>query len=163
MSDLFQDQQALLARQCDVLNRLRTGMAFSRRRLPDTLTPAELEVPEIAERIAALNDRFTKLQDQFAGAMRHAHGMIGERYRSFLDVVAWAVHQDIIPSPEDWYELRALRNRLTHDYDLGADEVIEVIQTLLESIDALTGMIDRFEGFCQHTGLLPHAFPTSQD
>jgi len=155
MNALFQDQQTLLAQQFDVLHRLRAGIAFTRRRLPDTLTPAGMEDPEIAERIAALNDRFTKLQDQFAGALRHAYSMTGERYRSFLDVVTWAVQHAIIPNPQDWYELRTLRNRLTHDYDLNADGAFEVIQALLGSIDTLGETINRFESVCQKTGLLP--------
>ena len=80
--------------------------------------------------------------------------MTGVRYRSFLDVVTWAVHYKIITTTEDWLELRALRNHLTHDYDLESDDVIEVIHSLRASITALIDLTERFEHFCQHHGLL---------
>ena len=88
MSTLFAEQQALLAHQLSILARLEQGIAYSMQRLPATLGLQDLQQPAIAERIAALNDRFTKLQDQRAGALRHAHAMLGERYRSLADVVA---------------------------------------------------------------------------
>lgn len=68
-------------------------------RLPATLGLQDLQQPAIAERIAALHDRFTKRQDQLAGALRHAHAMLGERYRSFADVAAWAVRVTSSPTP----------------------------------------------------------------
>jgi len=155
MNALLHEQQALLARQLAVLRRLKNGLLYTHQRLPHTLDLGDLEQPELAERVAALNDRFTKLQDQFAAALRHAHSMTGERYRSFLDVVTWAVHYKIITTTEDWLELRALRNHLTHDYDLDSDDVIEVIHSLRASITALIDLTERFEHFCQHHGLLP--------
>ncbi|HES75378.1 MAG TPA: hypothetical protein ENO09_00055 [bacterium] len=155
MNALLHEQQALLARQLIVLQRLQNGLLYTHQRLPQILDIDDLEQPELAERVAALNDRFTKLQDQFAAALRHAHSMTGERYRSFLDVTIWAVQYDIIATPEDWLELRALRNRLTHDYDLDYADVIEIIHTLRTSIANLTGMTERFAHFCQHHGLLP--------
>lgn len=69
MSTLFAEQQALLAHQLSILARLEQGIAYSLQRLPATLGLQDLQQPAIAERIAALNDRFTKLQDQLAGAM----------------------------------------------------------------------------------------------
>jgi len=155
MNPLLHEQKALLARQLAVLHRLQNGLLYTHQKLPQTLELGDLEHPERAERIAALNDRFTKLQDQFAAALRHAHSMTSERYRSFLDVVTWAVRYDIIPTAEDWLELRALRNRLTHDYDLEYDDVLDVIRSLRASITTLIDMTERFEHFCKHHGLLP--------
>lgn len=102
MSALFAEQQALLAHQLSILARLEQGIAYSLQRLPATLGLQDLQQPAIAERIAALNDRFTKLQDQLAGALRHAHAMLGERYRSFSDVVVWAVRVNILPDTPTW-------------------------------------------------------------
>jgi len=90
MSTLFHEQQALLAQQLDVLARLETGIRFSLARLPKPLLAHHLYEPEVAERVASLTDRCIKLQDQLAGSMRHAHSMLGERYRSYADVVTWA-------------------------------------------------------------------------
>lgn len=138
-----------------VLARLEQGIAFSLARLPTALDLDELRKPEIAERVAALNDRFTKLQDQLAGALRHAHAMLGERYRSYADVVAWAVRLGILPDAPTWLELRALRNRLTHDYDLEAESALELIQLIRSSVDTLSGIMRRFEASCRDSGLLP--------
>lgn len=86
-------QQRLLEEKLCVLQRLQFGMNWSLERLPalDTLTT---EDPATAERIATIVDRFCKLQDQLAGAMRHAHGMLSEKRRSFHDVVTggWRTH-----------------------------------------------------------------------
>ena len=108
MSALYQQQQALLDRQLQILGRIEQGIRYSLARLPDALRPDDLKNPDTAERIASLNDRCTKLQDQLAGALRHAHGMLGER--SYADVVSWAAQQDIVATPEVWLELRPLRN-----------------------------------------------------
>ena len=155
MSALFAEQQVLLAHQLQVLARLEQGIAYSLDRLPAALDLEGLRNPEIAERVAALNDRFTKLQDQLAGALRHAHAMLGERYRSYADVVAWAVRLGILPDAPTWLELRALRNRLTHDYDLEAESALELIQLIRSSVDTLAGIMRRFATACRGSGLLP--------
>ena len=155
MSALFAEQQALLAHQLQVLARLEQGIAYSLGRLPAALDLDDLRNPEIAERVAALNDRFTKLQDQLAGALRHAHAMLGERYRSYADVVAWAVHLGILPDAPTWLELRALRNRLTHDYDLEAASALELHQLIRGSAATLEGIRRQFEAACRESGLMP--------
>ncbi len=155
MNTLFHEQQTLLAHQLDVLARLQAGLRYSLARLPQPLEVHHLHEPEVAERVASMTDRTTKLQDQLAGALRHAHAMLGERYRSFADVVTWAVLQGIIPSPDAWYELRALRNRLTHDYDLEAAQALGVIHAMLASIETMSSMIERFRALCIQSHLLP--------
>jgi hypothetical protein len=155
MSTLFAEQQALQAHQFSIPARLEQGIAYSMQRLPATLGLQDLQQPAIAERIAALNDRFTKLQDQRAGALRRAHAMLGERYRSVADVVAWAVRVNIPPDTAAWLELCALRNRLTHDYDLEAESALELIALIRSSVEVLSGIIRRFEASCRESGLLP--------
>lgn len=155
MSTLFAEQQALLAHPLSILARLEQGIAYSMQRLPATLGRQDLQQPAISERIAALNDRFTKLQDQLAGALRHAHAMLGERYRSFADVVAWAVRVNVLPDTATWLELRALRNRLTHDYDLEAESALEWVALIRGSAEVSSGIIRRFEASCRDSGLLP--------
>ena len=155
MSTLFAEQQALLAHQLSILARLEQGIAYSMQRLPATLGLQDLQQPAIADRIAALHDRFTKPQDQRAGALRHAHAMLGERYRSLADVVAWAVRVNILPDTAAWLELRALRNRLAHDDDLEAESALELIALIRRSVGVLSGIIRRFEASCRESGLLP--------
>ncbi|MEY2343321.1 hypothetical protein AB4090_14630 [Acidithiobacillus sp. IBUN Pt1247-S3] len=72
MTDLFAAQRQLLQQQIAVLQRLGAALQYTSDRLPWPLETRHLHDPETAERLAALNDRFTKLQDQLVGAMRHA-------------------------------------------------------------------------------------------
>jgi len=155
MNTLYQEQQALLRRQLAVLRRLRDGLRYSAQRLRWPITASDLDDPEAAERLAALNDRFTKLQDQLAGATRHAHTMLGERYRSYFDVITWMAHEGIITNPEVWLELRTLRNQLTHDYDLEAQTAAQYLNALHDSMDTLTAILERFEAVCHQYRLLP--------
>ncbi len=159
MNTLFHDQQALLTRQVAVLKRLREALLFSAGRLSWPITAADLDDLQRAERLAALNDRFAKLQDQLAGAARHAHGMLGERYRTFSDVIVWMVQKEIITDPEQWLELRILRNHLTHDYELDSATAAGYLNAMHEQIPGLLTMVANFEKACQEEGLLLSADP----
>lgn len=154
MNDVIAAQRALLSQQLQVISRLLAGAAWSLDRLPTEITPELLQDPAVSERLASLNDRFTKLQDQLAGSLRHAHQMLGERYRSYADVVDWALNIGLIDTAEQWLELRALRNRLTHEYDLQAENAIELVIALREAMIALGQIVERFETHCRGRGLL---------
>lgn len=153
-STLFGEQQALLSQQLQILQRIEEGARYSLARLPQPIMQQHLSEPEVVERIAALNDRCTKMQDQLAGAMKHAHAMLGERYRSYNDVVMWAVSQGVLGSAAEWLELRALRNRLTHDYDLEAEPVLALIIEMRSSVDVLGAMATRLSALCNERGLV---------
>ena len=60
----------------------------------------------------------------------------------------------LIDTPEQWLELRALRNRLTHEYDLQAENAIELVIALREAMIALGQIVERFEAHCRGRGLL---------
>ncbi len=154
MTDVIAAQRALLAQQIQVIHRLLSGATWSLERLPVQITFQHLNDPAVAERLASLNDRFTKLQDQLAGSLRHAHQMLGERYRSYADVVDWAHKLGLINSVEQWLELRALRNQLTHEYDLQSDNAVELARSLREAVEALRWIVERFEAYCRERGLL---------
>ena len=87
--------------------------------------------------------------------MRHAHTMLGERYRTYFDVITWMTHEGIITDPEVWLELRTLRNQLTHDYDLEAQTAAQYLNALHNNMDTLVAIVERFEDVCQKYGLLP--------
>lgn len=153
MSTLFAQQQQLLVDKLRVLAHLQAGLQWSLERLPP-LSEDNLAKPEIGERIAAIVDRFCKLQDQFAGTMRHAHAMVGEKNRSFSDVVTWAVEHDILASNVTWLELRSLRNQLTHEYDLESDRLPELIAMVEEGFQTMNASIATFESASRSLGLV---------
>ncbi|HEX7325140.1 MAG TPA: hypothetical protein VF292_07285 [Rhodanobacteraceae bacterium] len=152
MNSLYAQQQALLADKMRTLRRIHAGLAWSLERLP-ALGAAAADDPAVAERVAAIVDRFCKLQDQLAGAMRHAHAMLGERQRNFHDVVTWAVTEGILPQESAWLELRSLRNRLTHEYDLAGDELPELMRLVRQSTGTLASAVQRFAEVCAARGL----------
>lgn len=145
-------QKRLLAEKIAVLDRLEKGLQWSLDRLPE-VNAHNINDPEISERISAIVDRFCKLQDQLVGAMSHAHGMLGEKQRSFQDVVTWAISNHILADTDTWLELRSLRNRLTHEYDLGSDRLPEFISQVRHDKDILDTAIPRFTGLCTQLGL----------
>lgn len=68
------------------------------------------------EPLAAMNERFAKLQDLLGTTMRHLCELCGERTDSFLRVLAFCEKSGIIESTEAWHVCRSLRNRAAHDY-----------------------------------------------
>lgn len=153
MTTLFGQQQALLAEKLQVLGRLQAGLEWSFGRLPPLTTDSTRD-HAVSERIAAIVDRFTKLQDQFAGALTHAHSMLGEKSRGFTDVLTWAVEQNVLPDTRTWLELRSLRNRLTHEYDLESEQVPELVALVREALATRIACIKRFDTVCRSTGLV---------
>lgn len=153
MTSLLAQQQKLLEEKLRVLRRIRDGLAWSLKRLPD-LNAATMDDPAVAERVAAIVDRFCKLQDQLAGAMRHAHTMLGERQRNFHDVVTWAVSEDILPNETTWLELRSLRNRLTHEYDLASGDMPELMALIRQGETTLAAAADQCIQRCTERGLI---------
>lgn len=153
MTTLLDQQRALLQHKPEVLTRLQAGLEWSFQRLP-LLTEDSIHDPSVNERIAAIVDRFTKLQDQFAGALQHAHSMLGEKRRSFADVVFWAVEQEILPDNATWLEIRMLRNRLTHEYDLESEQLPELIALVREALTTLAISIGCFGKACRSFGLV---------
>lgn len=153
MTGLLAQQQRLLQEKLQVLERLQSGLAWSLERLPE-LDSAAIGDPAVTERAAAIVDRFCKQQDQMAGTLGHAHAMLGEKRRSFHDVVAWAVAERILPDEATWLELRSLRNRLTHDYDLANDALPELIALIRQGAATLATATEAFMRLCLHRGLL---------
>lgn len=153
MNDLIGQQRNLLKQQFEVLKRLQDNLDWSFDRLPP-LADIDAQDPATTERAAAIVERFTKLQDQLAGALQHAHAMLGEKRRSFSDVVDWAVAQELFPDGKTWLELRALRNRLTYEYDLQGTQLADLLALVREALATLTTCIQRFERKCRALKLI---------
>lgn len=153
MTELLAQQRRLLAEKLRVLAHIRDGLTWSLERLPDPTT-ASVDDPATAERVAAIVDRSCKLQDQLAGTMGHVHAMLGERRRNFNDVVTWSVSEQILPTSAAWLELRGLRNRLTHEYDLASSDMPELILLIHRGTRTLTAAIRRLATLCEQRELL---------
>lgn len=148
MNSIFAQQQALLGEKLLILKRLQNALSWSLHRLPDAIDTQTISDPAMAERLAAIVDRFCKLQDQLAAAMRHAHAMLGEKQRSFHDVITWAINESILPDETTWLELRSLRNRLTHEYDPSSDAMPELVTMIRQGHAELATINDQFNRRC---------------
>lgn len=146
-------QRLLLGQQLNVLHRLLAGLHFSLSRLDDSTVLAVAVNPDVAERIAALTDRFCKLQDQLAASLKHAFNLTGAHYRSYDDVVRWACAVNIADSPTLWMELRALRNQLTHEYDTQSEQAIDLVHSIRDATADLQNMVNRYTAWCQQHNL----------
>jgi hypothetical protein len=99
--------------------------------------------------LAAFNERFAKLQDTLAVAMRHAYLLQGESADSFLKVLAYFEKQGVIASVEDWQLLRAARNLAAHDYETDYSAIAEHFNTLHELMPGLLATAATFIHSCR--------------
>jgi hypothetical protein len=72
---------------------------------------------DLFESLAAINERFAKLQDTLGAAMRHSLILSGERAESFMKVLTIFEKAGVVESIEAWQIARAARNLAAHDYD----------------------------------------------
>jgi hypothetical protein len=75
--------------------------------------------------LAAFNERFSKMQDTMAAAMRHSALLMGEATTPFLRVLAFFEKLRVIDSVESWQLCRAARNLGAHDYETNYDLIAE--------------------------------------
>ncbi|MEI6376007.1 MAG: hypothetical protein WCO97_02300 [bacterium] len=106
--------------------------------------------------LAALNERFAKLQDTCASAMRHAALLAGEKADTFLGVLSFYEKVGVVDSMESWQRIRMLRNMASHDYETSYDQIAEHFNALHGSVPRLirtgVGLVD----FCYwHLAVAP--------
>lgn len=111
---------------------------------------------ELFGALAAFNERFAKLQDTLAAAMRHAHLLQGESADSFLKVLAWYEKQGVIASLADWQLLRTARNLAAHDYETDYLGIAEHFNTLHGLMPGLLQASGAFVLLCrERLGIAP--------
>ena len=96
---------------------------------------------EFYERLAAINERFGKLQDLLATTMRHLCELSGENTESFLRVASFCHKAGILSSLEDWQTCRSLRNRAAHAYGTDYTETAGHFNAMSEQIGFLTDTV----------------------
>jgi hypothetical protein len=94
----------------------------SSRKLNWPLTSELLEAQKkdivLFEAMAAINERFAKLQDTMGAAMRHACILAGEPNESFLKMLSFYEKIGVLDSVASWQLFRTARNLAAHDYDI---------------------------------------------
>ena len=79
---------------------------------------ADLEhEPDLAERVDAFVSRFGRLQDTLGDKLLPVLlSALGEKTAAVIDNLDRAERLGLIPSAEQWMEMRKLRNQMVHDY-----------------------------------------------
>lgn len=99
---------------------------------------------ETLERLSAFTERFAKLQDILAGAMRHALLLRGENLITFGDVLSVMEKLAIVDDQQEWIQIRLLRNKAAHDYTTNGEQQAEYFNTLHCHLTSLIQITDRF-------------------
>ncbi|MDH2918970.1 MAG: hypothetical protein PXX73_07245 [Sideroxydans sp.] len=86
--------------------------------------------PQLFESLAAINERFAKLQDTLGAAMRHSAMLMSEPTDSFLKVLSFFEKNGVISSVSAWQLCRAARNLAAHDYEVDYAAIAEHFNTL---------------------------------
>jgi len=103
---------------------------------------------DLFETLAAINERFSKLQDTLGAAMRHAALLSGEPADVFLKVLAFYEKIGVIVSAEQWQLYRTVRNLAAHDYETDYAVIAEHFNTLNELLPALYSDAGHFCQYC---------------
>lgn len=157
---ILQAQRTHLGQLLDAIQRSTYYLHATEQRLPWPLTAPLLEAQkknaEWFETLAAMNERFAKLQDILASAMRHTALLMGEPTDTFLQVLAWFEKQRVIDSIEQWQLLRTARNLAAHDYETDYEQIAEHFNTLHALSPVLYSTAGRLVRLCQqHLHLTP--------
>ncbi len=118
--DVLSEQQRYLAQLLEAIQRCAWFLHQSRKKVTwpldgDWLADHKKDV-DLFETLAAINERFAKLQDSIASAMRHSALLAGESTDSFLKVLSLFEKQGVVDATSDWQRCRAIRNIAAHDY-----------------------------------------------
>jgi hypothetical protein len=104
---------------------------------------------ELFEALAAINERFAKLQDTLGAAMRHSLVLSGEQADSFIKVLAIFEKSGVVQSIEAWQIARAARNLAAHDYETDYELVADHFNALEEQKGMLYQTARAFVSYAQ--------------
>lgn len=134
MSDYLQDQKAYLAQLLEAVQRCAHFLMASQSKLSwplhEALLQAHAKDVDLFETLAAINERFAKLQDSLAASMRHTVLLMGENPDSFLGVLMFLEKLGVLESAECWQQARAVRNMAAHDYETDYDNIAQHFNAL---------------------------------
>ena len=119
---------------------------------------------DIFESLAAINERFSKLQDTIGAAMRHSLLLSGEQADSFIKILAVFEKNGVIGSIEDWQVARTARNLAAHDYEIEYSEVAQHFNALHMLNPDLYKIAGRFVSYSkQELGIAPSSADFSSE
>lgn len=106
---------------------------------------------DLFESLAAINERFAKLQDTLGAAMRHSLILSGEQAESFMKVLTIFEKNGVVESIEAWQLARAARNLAAHDYETDYELVAAHFNALNEQQSMLFETAFKFVHYAAQT------------
>lgn len=133
------------------------------RRMAYALGQLAGKLPVTAEQWADMDDetvadvdqllfRYNKLQDAIGQRLFPAILMLGGDWsedQTFLDKLDLLEKLGAISSAQQWNELRAIRNKLTHEYPDAPELNAANLNQVVDSIEALRATLDQAEEFAR--------------
>lgn len=148
-------ERAHLAKLLESVQRCVFFLDASDRKLSWPLQAKELQRRkrdvDLFESLAAIDERFAKLQDTLGSAMRHAALLAGEPVDSFLKVLSFYEKCGVIDSMEAWQLYRTARNLAAHEYETSYAAIAEHFNVLHELLPALYRDAANFVRHCKQT------------
>lgn len=148
-------ERAHLASLLEAIQRCVYFLDASRRKqrwpLSGEVLSARAKDVELFESLAALNERFGKLQDTLGSAMRHAAILSGEPTDTFLRTLAFYEKVGVLDSVTEWQVARATRNAAAHVYETDYVAIAEHFNALHALTPPLYGVASRFVAYCRET------------
>ena len=91
--------------------------------------------------------RFIKLQDTLGKAIKLYFTLKGENVDQIpiIDVINLAERYDFPITEELWWELRSIRNSITHDYPDNMEEKAEVLNILREKLEVIEKILEKLK------------------
>lgn len=152
---ILESEKLHLADLLEAIQRCVYFLDASSRKLTWPLTKERLEMQKkdvsLFEALAAINERFAKLQDTMGAAMRHACILAGEPADSFLKVLSFYEKNGVLESLATWQLCRTTRNFAAHDYEIEYTEIADHFNSLQSLTPMLYISAIRFLDYCQET------------
>lgn len=153
--DLLEAERKYLANLLEAIQRCVFFLHESESKHPWPMTGTDLarRKKDVAlfESLAAINERFAKLQDTLAAAMRHSALLMGEPTDSFLKILVLFEKLGVIESTSDWQRSRAARILAAHDYETDYDDIAEHFNALHDLTAMLYTAARRLNDTCRNT------------
>jgi hypothetical protein len=150
---ILESEKQHLAELLEAIQRCVYFLDASSCKLTWPLTASLLETQKkdvvLFEAMAAINERFAKLQDTLGAAMRHACILAGEPTDSFLKVLSFYEKTGVLESVASWQLCRTARNLAAHDYDIEYTEIADHFNSLKTLTPLLYMSAVRFISYSQ--------------
>lgn len=153
--DLLEVERTYLASLLEAIQRCAYFLHASEQKLAWPLAGEYLAANKknvaLFETLSALNERFAKLQDTLAAAMRHTALLMSEPTDSFLKVLALFEKLGVVESTAGWQRSRAARNLAAHYYETDYAAIAEHFNTLRSLHPMLYAAAGRLVAVCRES------------